>query len=152
MARQPEARLQRKIREALIREFGGWWVKIWGGPFQRKGTPDILGCVKGRFFAFEAKMPKGRLSDIQRQTIRDIRNQGEGSAHVVFSEQQAIRIVRAHLAKAGVVSKGRGKDVSKTKDRGTVHGARNRKDLVRGRGDRAIDWAVFHWDRGGKPK
>jgi hypothetical protein len=35
----------------------GWWVKIHGGPFQIRGVPDILGCYKGKFVAFEVKVP-----------------------------------------------------------------------------------------------
>ena len=152
MARQPEAKLQLRIRKALLAEFGGWWVKVWGGPFQRKGTPDILGCVEGLFFALEAKMPKGKLSDIQRSTIRDIRKEGKGTAHVVFSPEQAVRIVRRRLAAAGVVSTGRSRDGAKRKDAGTVHGARDRKDLGSRRRHRAAGKPIIHWHRSRKSK
>ena len=30
-------------------------LRTHGGSFQQKGTPDILGCAHGRFFAIEAK-------------------------------------------------------------------------------------------------
>ena len=30
-------------------------IRTHGGAFQQKGTPDVLGCAHGRFFAIEAK-------------------------------------------------------------------------------------------------
>ena len=34
---------------------GVYAVRTHGGSFQQKGTPDVLGCAHGRFFAIEAK-------------------------------------------------------------------------------------------------
>lgn len=55
---QPEYRVVQKIKK-LIRSRGGWCVKIHGGPYQDKGTPDILACYQGRFLAVEVKTPRG---------------------------------------------------------------------------------------------
>ena len=34
---------------------GVYAVRTHGGSFQQKGTPDVLGCAHGFFFAIEAK-------------------------------------------------------------------------------------------------
>lgn len=34
---------------------GVYAIRTHGGTFQQKGTPDVLGCAHGRFFAIEAK-------------------------------------------------------------------------------------------------
>ena len=34
---------------------GVYAIRTHGGSFQQKGTPDVLGCAHGRFFAIEAK-------------------------------------------------------------------------------------------------
>lgn len=34
---------------------GVYCLRTHGGSFQQKGTPDILGCARGYFFAIEAK-------------------------------------------------------------------------------------------------
>jgi len=34
---------------------GVYCLRTHGGAFQQKGTPDILGCANGHFFAIEAK-------------------------------------------------------------------------------------------------
>ena len=40
------------------------------------GVPDILGCLKGRFFALEVKQPTGRLSKIQTYNLALIKKAG----------------------------------------------------------------------------
>lgn len=34
---------------------GVYAIRTHGGTFQQKGTPDVLGCARGHFFAIEAK-------------------------------------------------------------------------------------------------
>lgn len=34
---------------------GVYAIRTHGGSFQQKGTPDVLGCAHGLFFAIEAK-------------------------------------------------------------------------------------------------
>lgn len=34
---------------------GVYCLRTHGGSFQQKGTPDVLGCAHGKFFAIEAK-------------------------------------------------------------------------------------------------
>ena len=49
----------RRILKTLNAIDGVYCLRTHGGSFQLKGTPDILGCAKGRFFAIEAKQRAG---------------------------------------------------------------------------------------------
>ena len=102
MAKQPESRLQKKIQDLLRKEVGGWWFKVWGGPFTPAGIPDLIGCVDGMFFALEVKLPKksSKPSAIQLETIRDIVMKGGGCATIVRSEEEAVEVVLTTLARA----------------------------------------------------
>lgn len=50
-----EAEIVRLMLEALNRVDGVYAIRTHGGSFQQKGTPDVLGCAHGHFFAIEAK-------------------------------------------------------------------------------------------------
>jgi hypothetical protein len=101
MAKQPEARLQKKMREQLQEELGGFWFKVWGGPLQQRGIPDLIGCVEGLFFAIEVKYGRGRPSEIQVETIKRIQVYGKGCSFIAWDIPSAIEAVRDHLEQAG---------------------------------------------------
>ena len=92
MAQQPESRLQARIQRALNKEVGGFWFKIWAGPFQRAGLPDIIGCTEGCFFGFEVKTQTGKPTKLQLHTLQLIRDAG-GCAEIVRTPQQAVDYV-----------------------------------------------------------
>lgn len=46
------------------------------GLFKRKGVSDIIGIYKGRFLSIEVKSQKGRLSEDQKQWLRDVEAHG----------------------------------------------------------------------------
>ena len=100
---KPESRLQRAIRRKLTHEVGGYWLKIAGGPFQKAGVPDILGCVNGLFIGLEVKRPdrgkKSEPSELQKIEIQLI-NLAGGTAGVVTSPKEAIKLVLKALARA----------------------------------------------------
>ena len=99
MTEKPESRLQRKIQKELKKAFpGSYWRKIHGGQFQRKGIPDLLGCVQGRFFGLEVKCPEDGEppTDLQESNIKQIKKAG-GGACVVTSPEEAIDAVRRTL-------------------------------------------------------
>jgi len=87
---KPETKLTREILVTL-RKKGGWWCKIHGGPSQR-GIPDILGCYNGKFFAFEVKTAKGKLTELQVHNLNRIHRAG-GAAKVIRSVEEAINVV-----------------------------------------------------------
>lgn len=103
MAKKAESRLQKRIQDRLKSTVGGWWFKVWGGPFTPAGIPDLIGCVDGLFFALEVKLPndrKSQPSEIQLETIRDIAMKGGGVATIVRSPEEAEAIVTEALARA----------------------------------------------------
>lgn len=50
-----EATIVRKMVATLNKIPEVYCLRTHGGTFQQKGTPDIIGCAKGMFFAIEAK-------------------------------------------------------------------------------------------------
>lgn len=95
-----ESGLQRRIRRALEAEFGGYWFKVWGGPFQPAGLPDLAGCVKGRAIFIEVKTKTGKVSPIQRRTMARLVEEG-AIVGVATSAAEAFAIVRAGLDAKG---------------------------------------------------
>lgn len=96
-----ETALVAKIISTLEKEVGGFWIKIHGSPFQRRGIPDILGCCEGMFFGLEVKLPGGEdtLSKYQEKTIEWINTKGKGRATMVISPKQAVKFVKSYLKK-----------------------------------------------------
>lgn len=50
-----------------LNDRGGYWIKLSASSFQKSGEPDIIGCYKGKFYAFELK--KERVSKISKLQI-----------------------------------------------------------------------------------
>lgn len=53
-----ESDIVRQMMATLNAIDGVYCLRTHGGSFQQKGTPDVLGCAHGRFFAIEAKRTK----------------------------------------------------------------------------------------------
>ena len=47
-----------------------------GGPYGTSGIPDIICCYKGRFLGLEAKLPGGRLTELQKRALDRINAAG----------------------------------------------------------------------------
>ena len=47
-----------------------------GGPYGTSGVPDIICCYKGRFLGLEAKLPGGRLTELQKRALEKINRAG----------------------------------------------------------------------------
>lgn len=51
---------------------GGKAINIHGGIFSERGTPDIIGCVRGRLIAFECKRSEEEApTDIQKWRLSE---------------------------------------------------------------------------------
>lgn len=70
-----EAQFQKKVTDFLTRQ-NVYYVKVWGGGFQRAGIPDLLCNVNGFFVAVELKTEVGRTSKLQDYNIERIRESG----------------------------------------------------------------------------
>ena len=93
-----ETPLQRRMRNALEREFGGFWGKTHGGPFPPAGIPDLVGVVDGYFIAIEVKVPGKEPSKIQIETIATIQEEGgicfvsDCVKHAIATVAEALRL------------------------------------------------------------
>ena len=69
------------------------------GPYSRQGIPDITCIVGGRYYGFEVKRPFiGKLSKVQKQTIKEIRDAG-GRAYVVTGIEDVKNVLMTEIAK-----------------------------------------------------
>jgi Holliday junction resolvase len=53
-----------------------WAIRYHNSGWTRRGIPDIVGCVHGRFFAIEAKTQSGRATKAQHYIASLIRSAG----------------------------------------------------------------------------
>lgn len=79
----PETRFLAKVRKELEKIPGSWWVKI--QQVAIRGTPDLLGVVRGRFIALEFKVGKNKATALQQFVLDKIEEAG-GYAMVVTPE------------------------------------------------------------------
>lgn len=63
----------------------GWYVKLWGGGYQKSGISDLLICVNGVFLSAELKAPTGKPSDLQKMNTARI-NEGNGIGVVLYPD------------------------------------------------------------------
>lgn len=76
-----EKQFENKIKRFLESQ-GYYFVKFFGCAFTKAGVPDLLCCVNGRFVGIEVKAENGRLSELQKYNLEEIRKAG-GIAIVV---------------------------------------------------------------------
>lgn len=91
-----ESIIHRAILKEL-REYGGVWLKIHGSAQQGAGISDIIGCIHGRFVAFEVKRADGThgISPRQEYFLEKVVSAG-GLAAVITSPDEAIEILENH--------------------------------------------------------
>lgn len=97
-----ETSLQRRIRRALEAEFGGYWYKVWGGPFQPAGLPDLHGDAPvdgvARSVWVEVKDPEdGEISAKQVARMRQLMD-AKAAVCVATSPEEAVEFTRQALA------------------------------------------------------
>lgn len=69
-----EKDIQRQIIKYLEQELNAYVVKTIAT--NKRGTPDILACVNGRFVAIEVKRPGCKPTPLQLLTLERIRERG----------------------------------------------------------------------------
>lgn len=90
-----ESKLTRNMVKKINEMPHTWARKIHGGPHQRAGIPDILGCTYGRFFGLEVKMPgkENNLTELQEYALKGILEAG-GRAGLVTTVDEAVKEVK----------------------------------------------------------
>ena len=76
---------EKKVKQAvakLLKEAGAYYFFPATGGYGRSGVPDIVGCYRGNFFAFECKAGKNKPTALQDKNLSDI-NVAGGIACVV---------------------------------------------------------------------
>lgn len=84
MAMTPEAKVKKKVADQL-KFLGAYYFYPVTGGYGRSGVPDIVGCYRGNFFAFECKSGKNKPTALQDKNLTDI-NVAGGIACVVNEE------------------------------------------------------------------
>lgn len=49
-----EKDFQKQVIE-FLKQHDIYYIKVWGGGYQRSGIPDLIICLKGKFMAIELK-------------------------------------------------------------------------------------------------
>jgi Holliday junction resolvase len=75
MALTPEAKVKQRVVKQL-KEMGAYYFFPVTGGFGNSGIPDIVGCIRGRFFAIECKAGKNTTTRLQDSHLEEIRKQG----------------------------------------------------------------------------
>lgn len=87
-----EKTFENKVKKWL-KEEGIYFIKIWGGGFQRAGIPDILCCINGKFVALELKSETGKLSELQKYNLEKIQKSGGIGLCVRPSDFEDVKLV-----------------------------------------------------------
>jgi Holliday junction resolvase len=86
-----------RIKKHLQKNLGGLWIKVHGSPYQKKGFPDLLGCVDGRYITVEVKTSmKSKLTENQKEVIKNIAQEG-GIAIVATTPVEALTLIKELL-------------------------------------------------------
>lgn len=84
MALKPEAKFYARVKRDLEKLPHTYFWKT--HELSRRGLPDVVACIYGRFVAFELKAERGRPSELQKIEIERINDAG-GSARVVYPSE-----------------------------------------------------------------
>lgn len=84
MALKPEAKFYQRVKRDLEKLPHTYFWKT--HELSRRGLPDVVACIYGRFIALELKAEKGRPSVLQLAEIDRI-NAAMGTARVVYPEE-----------------------------------------------------------------
>lgn len=71
MAKKEETSFKEKVLKDLKYFKAAYYIKT--QERGRRGVPDIIGCINGKFFALELKTDTGKLDELQLFTLGKIR-------------------------------------------------------------------------------
>lgn len=64
----PENKVKAKVKSLLTKRGAYYFMPATGG-YGRSGVPDIVGCYKGAFFAFECKAGDNKPTELQKREL-----------------------------------------------------------------------------------
>lgn len=94
-----EQKIQLDIRKCIEQEFNGYVIITI--KCSKSGVHDIIACVQGKFFSFEAKRPghENEFSPLQAYNMKLVINSGGVSA-CVASVDEVRNILNSHTGKS----------------------------------------------------
>lgn len=84
MADTPEKKVKTRLKKQLD-ELGVYHFSPFQAGMGRAGIPDVIGCYRGMFVAFECKAGKGKTTALQERELNAIRT-AKGLAFVINEE------------------------------------------------------------------
>jgi len=82
-----ESALTKKVLEYLNSVPGCKAIKIHGNAYVETGTPDIAGCIRGRAFFLELKVPGEKPTILQQKRIKEWQEAGAISGWATSLEE-----------------------------------------------------------------
>lgn len=79
----PEAKIKAQAKRILA-DSGAYFFMPPGSGYGRAGIPDIVGCIRTKFFAIECKAGKGKTTALQDRELLAIH--AHGGAALVINE------------------------------------------------------------------
>lgn len=129
MAVKGETRIVRSIKDGLQNIYPNCFLfKVHGSGFQKRGIPDLIGCINGRFTGLEIKDPKNKsygATKLQLWVIGLIKKAG-GIAGVVTSLEEAKELIEYGLIQTPESST---KETKGEKKICIIHGAGDRENI-----------------------
>lgn len=94
-----EKSFENKIKK-FLKDEGCWFLKTWGGGYQRSGIPDLLICCNGYFLGVELKASNGKASELQLWNIEKIK-ESKGVGLILYPKDFEIFKDLIHKLKGG---------------------------------------------------
>ena len=79
----PEQKVKQQVCKILA-SYGAYWFMPVANPFQRRGVPDIIACVRGKFLGIECKAGTNTPTKTQEYEMNLIR--AAGGCAIVINE------------------------------------------------------------------
>lgn len=89
----PEGKVKTQIKRVLDTLPRCWYFMPQAGIYGKRGIPDFVGTIDGKFFAIEAKSHTGKTTPLQDLTHIEIRAAG-GAVAVCRSGAEAIEFLK----------------------------------------------------------
>lgn len=76
--RKRETRIVKKLVTKLKEHYGdeAFGYKVHGSPYQMRGLPDLVYCIRGRYVGIEVKVPGQEPDELQLYRLNQIANAG----------------------------------------------------------------------------
>jgi Holliday junction resolvase len=71
----PEKKVKDKVK-AILKDVGAYYFMPATHGFGSSGTPDIVGCLRGKFIGIECKANGGKPTGLQEKNLMDICERG----------------------------------------------------------------------------